>query len=189
MPILGTIASGISGNLYAASYESIATTTLSTNTPTITFSSIPSTYTHLQLRVWARTTRSGGPDILGLRMNNSLANDYADHIVFGDGSTVNTDLNINYPQINVQRLASSNSGADIFSGLIIEILDYKNTNKFKTVRYFGGFDAGAAVNGRIGYGSGQWRSTNAITELNIFSLFSENYTPYSNFALYGIKGV
>lgn len=167
------------------SFESIATTTLSSNTATITLSSIPQTYTHLQLRILARTTRTAGPDILGLYMNGSTASDYADHLVYGDGASALVDRNTDYPQINVQRLATTNSGSNIFSGIVIDILDYANTNKFKTIRYLSGFDANGS--GRVGLGSGLWRSTNAITSLNIFSLYTENYTQYSQFALYGIK--
>jgi hypothetical protein len=189
-PILDSIGSvkslGWGSFSVSSDFESISTVTLSSNTPTITISSIPQTYKHLQLRVLARTTRSAGPDILGLYMNGSTAADYADHLVYGDGASPLTDFNINYQQINIQRLATSNSGTSIFSGLVIDILDYADTNKFKTVRYFGGFDANGS--GRVGLGSGLWRSNNAITSLNMFSLYSENYVPNSHFALYGIKG-
>jgi hypothetical protein len=49
-PMLGIMASQISGHLVTNSYESIQTVTVSTATPSITFSSIPATYKHLQIR-------------------------------------------------------------------------------------------------------------------------------------------
>jgi hypothetical protein len=51
MPILGIIASAITGNLVTTSYESIETVTVgSGGSATVTFSSIPATYTHLQIK-------------------------------------------------------------------------------------------------------------------------------------------
>jgi hypothetical protein len=53
MPILGIIASAITGNLVTTSYESIETVTVGSggSATVLTFSSIPATYTHLQIRV------------------------------------------------------------------------------------------------------------------------------------------
>lgn len=182
---LGIFASANQGAA-ATSFESIATTTVGAGgTSTITFSSIPSTYTHLQLRVLGRSTRSAGVDILSMQMNSDTGSNYADHVLYGDGSTVQTDLNINYATINIQRLASSFLSSNIFSGFVIDILDYKNTNKNKTVRYLSGYDANGS--GRVLFGSGLWRSTSAITSLSLFSPYSENFVQYSTFALYGIK--
>jgi hypothetical protein len=51
MPILGIIASAITGNLVTTSYESIATVTVGGGgAATVAFTSIPATYTHLQIR-------------------------------------------------------------------------------------------------------------------------------------------
>jgi hypothetical protein len=52
MPILGILASAITGNLVTSSYESIATFNITTSTPSVTFSSIPQTFTHLQIRAY-----------------------------------------------------------------------------------------------------------------------------------------
>jgi hypothetical protein len=184
---------GVLGGLIAAfptpvttSYESIATTTLGTATATITFSSIPSTYQHLQIRVLARSDRSAGVDIMSMRMNSDTGNNYSDHLIYGDGSTVQTDRNSTYGTINIQRLASDNLSASIFSPFVIDILDYGNTNKYKTVRYLAGYDANGS--GRVGLGSGLWQSTSAITTLTLTSAYSSNFNQYSSFALYGIRG-
>ena len=188
MPILGIIASSASPNVFSTSYESIATTTVGAGgATTITFSSIPSTYQHLQIRVLARTNRSAGTDIMSMRMNSDTGNNYADHLVYGDGSSAQTDRNSTYGKINIQRVASDNLSASIFSPFVIDILDYANTNKYKTIRYLGGFDANGS--GRIGLGSGLWQNTAAVTSITLEGLeFSSNYNQYSSFALYGIKG-
>jgi len=168
-------------------FESIATTTVGAGgSATITFSSIPATYTHLQIRALARTNRSAGVDIMTMRMNGDTGNNYADHLVYGDGSTVQVDLNTSYPTINIQRVASDNLSASIFSPFVIDILDYANTNKNKTVRYLGGYDANGS--GRMVFGSGLWRNTSAITTITLESAYSSTYNQYSSFALYGIMG-
>jgi hypothetical protein len=185
MPILGILASSVPAA--AGDYESIATVTVgSGGAASVEFTSIPSTYSHLQVRVLARSDRSAGVDIVSLRMNNDTGGNYADHLLYGDGSSAQTDRNTSASKINIQRLASDNLSASIFSGFVIDILDYANTNKYKTIRYLGGFDANGS--GRISLGSGLWQSTSAITSLKFQGLeYSSNYKQYSTFALYGIK--
>jgi hypothetical protein len=188
-PILGVIASANQGQFISyTDYASIATTTVGAGgAATITFSSIPSTYQHLQIRVLARTNRSAGVDIMSMRMNSDTGNNYSDHLVYGDGSTVQTDRNSTYGKINIQRVASDNLSASIFSPFVIDILDYANSNKYKTIRYLGGFDANGS--GRSAFGSGLWQNTAAITSITLEGLeYTSNYNQYSSFALYGIKG-
>jgi len=152
----------------------------------ITFSSIPSGYKHLQIRALARTNRSAGVDIMSMRMNSDTGNNYADHLVYGDGSSAQTDRNSSYGKINIQRVASDNLNSGIFSPFVIDILDYANTNKNKTVRYLGGYDANGS--GRSVFGSGLWLNTSAITTITLEGLeYSSNYNQYSRFTLYGIR--
>ena len=169
-------------------FESIATVTVgSGGASSITFSSIPSTYQHLQIRAIARSNRTAGVDIMSMRMNSDTGNNYSDHLLYGDGSSAQTDRNSTYGKINIQRLASDNLSASIFSGFVIDILDYTNTNKYTTIRYLGGYDANGS--GRVGIGSGLWQNTSAITTITLEGLeYSSNYNQYSSFALYGIKG-
>jgi len=188
MPIIGIMASANWASANATSFESIATTTVGAGgATTITFSSIPSGYQHLQIRVLARSNRTAGVDIMSMRMNSDTGNNYSDHLVYGNGANVQTDRNSTYGKINIQRLASDNLSASIFSPFVIDILDYGNTNKYKTIRYLGGYDANGS--GRAAFGSGLWQSTSAITSITLEGLeYSSNYNQYSSFALYGIKG-
>jgi len=186
-PILGVFASAQQSAFVVGDYESIATTTVGAGgSSTITFSSIPSTYTHLQIRAIARTNRTAGVDIMSTRMNGVTSNSYSDHLLYGDGTTVQTDRNSTYGTINIQRVASDNLSASIFSIFTIDILDYANTNKYKTVRYMGGYDANGS--GRACFGSGLFQNTSAITSITLESAYSSSYNQYSQFALYGIKG-
>ena len=95
MPMLGIMASQISGHLWAPSgaYDSIATVTLGSAASTITFSSIPSTYTHLQFRVMARDTTTGVTQTsLRWQFNGDTAANYtAYHDIFGNGASTGAD--------------------------------------------------------------------------------------------------
>jgi hypothetical protein len=86
-PILGIYASQISGHLFAPSgaYDSIATATFTGSALSVTFSSIPSTYTHLQIRGLARTP--SGNDQIDLRFNGDSGNNYSMHGLSGDGAS------------------------------------------------------------------------------------------------------
>jgi hypothetical protein len=184
--ILGIL--GSSGAVAAAgAYESIATVTAPSTQSTITFTSIPSTYKHLQLRGIMRTSRTGGNDLVSIRFNNDTGSNYSDHALGGDGSTAFTDKNVSASFINVQRSSSNFNGSNIFGVYVIDILDYTSTSKNKTTRALGGYDANGS--GEIYLNSGLWR--NSSTAINRIDLILPNYTTnflqYSQFALYGIK--
>jgi len=187
MSRLGIYASQITGKISSNSYESIQTYTLGSSQSSVTFSSIPSTYKHLQVRILVRSDRSAGTDILSLRMNSDSSSIYTDHLIYGDGSSALTDQDIGATKINLHRVASAANAASIFSAYVIDVLDYANTNKNKTVRALGGFDANGS--GRINFGSGIYRSTSAISSMAFSSVeYSGNWVANSSFALYGIKG-
>ena len=80
----------------------------------------------------------------------------------------------------------------MFSVAIIDILEYNNTNIYKTIRTFNGFDTNNATTNinyeTIGFTSGNWRSTSAITSIVLAPDSAVNFSQYSSFALYGIQG-
>jgi len=80
---------------------------------------------------------------------------------------------------------SSGAQPNIYNGLVIDVLEYGNTNTYKTLRGLGGEDANGS--GYISLNSGNWRSTAAITAIKIYP-DTGNFKQYSSFALYGIKG-
>lgn len=97
MPVLGIIASQISGHLWAPSgaYDSIATTTVgSGGTATVTFSSIPATYTHLQIRCLMRTDRAVAYTATNWRFNSDSSSNYSYHAITGDGATATADAGV-----------------------------------------------------------------------------------------------
>ena len=188
-PLLGILASSYP-QAPATSFESIATVTVgSGGSSSISFSSIPNTYKHLQIRGIARNT--GGTttfELTTIQFNSdtSTAN-YAIHQLRGDGSTAAA---IGYGTGTVGYgiagyNASGGNTAGIFGTTIIDILDYTNTSKYKTIRSLNGWDKNGA--GNVSLASSLWLNTNAITSITLGDQ-SYNLAQYSSFALYGVKG-
>ena len=186
--LLNVIA-GIHGTGVAAatnSYESIATVLVgSGGQANIDFTSIASTYKHLQVRWLARNNQSAPDDTLAIQFNGDTASNYALHLLYGDGSSTGAVGLSNRSEILVGYQTSNSASANQFGVGILDILDYANTNKFKTVRNLGGDDRNGG--GTVALASGLWRSTSAITSIKFFS-GGASFQQHSQFALYGIKG-
>lgn len=176
----------LAGNdaIYAGSYESIATTTVgSTAVSSVTFSSIPSTYTHLQLRISARGN-SGTYDWGFIKINSATSG--TSHYVLGNGAAVDSNSYLNSAQPLLMHFSGASATSGIFSLNVLDFLDYTNTNKNKTVKAFGGVDAngsGVAELSSYLYST----NTNAITSIEIVGWAVGSFVQYSTFALYGIK--
>jgi hypothetical protein len=183
--ILGIVASG-NYPRDTNSYESIQTVTVgSGGSSSITFTSIPSTYKHLQIRAIARGTTAATSQEQYITFNGTSTNYYSAHILYGDGSSVVSTVST-YTSVNLMpRLIAASSTASSFTSYVTDILDYQNTNKNKVIRSLGGFDANGS--GEIDFMSGLWINTAAISEINIRPS-AANFAQYSSFALYGIKG-
>ena len=190
MPILGIIASANQSQFIStASFESIATTTVgSGGASSITFSSIPSTYTHLQIRTMVKTNEgTTGATNIEMRFNSDTAGNYTRHYLFGNGSSANSGGGGGASYLTTGS-AAQGGVANTFGVSVIDILDYANTNKYKTMRSLSGVDQNTSGSSFIwGAQSGVWLNTSAITSISLFSN-SSNLTQYSSFALYGIKG-
>jgi hypothetical protein len=189
MPIPGIIASGVIEQITGA-YESIASATGTGSSGTITFSSIPATYQHLQIRVLARSDYNAASDndLVFLRLNGNTGTNYAQHELRGDGSAVTAGAGTGNTLMTMGYLARSNNTANVHSVLIIDIHDYASSTKNTTVRSFGGFDSNASgtYNGRIGLHSGLFINTDAVTSLSVISA-GGNFTNTTSISLYGIK--
>jgi hypothetical protein len=178
--VAGTFSAGVPP--VTNSYESIATVTVgSGGQSTITFSSIPSTYKHLQIRAIAK---SAGAFTQGrVKVNSDTSSVYTLHQLTGDGSTASSNGYANEagPVTIPIRMPDT---ANIFGVIVMDILDYQNTSKFKTIRTLGGADLNGS--GSMILSSNLFRSTSAISQLD-FDGNGENFAQYSQFALYGIR--
>lgn len=189
MPILGVIASSISGNLYSTSYESIATVTVGAGgSSSIVFNSIPATYKNLQIRYLARTDRSGSAeDNIQLRFNSDSGNNYNTNVFYGDGSGFGSFSDGTSVTFNTRTMAAASSAsANVFAMGIYDIFEYSNTSINKTVKALSGYDQSASAQVRLS--SGIWFNTAAISSITMVSSTNSNFVQNSTFALYGMKG-
>jgi hypothetical protein len=185
--ISGTLSAG-APPVSPTSYESIQTSNVgSGGSSSITFSSIPSTYKHLQIRAISRDNGAGVYNVYKVTYNGDTASNYSVHAMYGQNiNTVDQFGNANQTGIIVYATPSA-VGAGIFGAQIIDILEYSNTNIYKTQRSIGGVSENND-NNLITVMSGSWRSTSAISSITITANGSTSFQQYSQFALYGIRG-
>lgn len=171
-----------------AAYESIATQSVGAGgLGTITFSSIPGTYKHLELRYLARTTHNGLTYGKVSANGDTTSGNYTAHDLFGTGSgNAIASFYGNQTGFAIQKFSGADAATGIFGAGVLTILDYSNTSKYKTGRNLGGTDYNGS--GELDFVSGVWfNAASAITSLSIVPS-SGSFVEYSRFALYGIKG-
>ena len=176
MPILGILASSMQAAV--GDYESIATVTVGAGgTTSVSFTSIPSTYTHLQIRALSLASSAGASGTIEFNSVTAPNANYYSHYLRGSGAAAQAGATAQYQFFPDFQGGSTSPGSGV-----LDILDYANTNKNKTIRGLSGYDANGS--GYVGLTSGAWFSTAAITSITI------KYTTilqYSSFALYGIR--
>lgn len=177
-PMLGILAS--SGLKTTSSYESIATVTVgSGGQSSVTFSSIPSTYKHLQVRAMHLYTGSGANMVLSY--NSGAFNNVISHYTYGNGSSVTSSADSSTAIISLQSGATTTD----FCVAIYDILDYTNTSKNKTLRGLVGQDRNGS--GAVAMISALATNTSAINALTFTYAGGPSFQQYTQFALYGIK--
>ena len=187
MAISKITSSGLAGDKYNVMtagnnyYEPLASTLLTTTSTGVTFSNIPQTYTHLQIRT--NVVGTAGNDLLS-RINGDTAANYSLHYLYVNG----TGTGAGGGGANTTYIAQGNNflqGTTIPAVAIIDILDYANTNKYKVTRAWAGGESNGT--GWLQLGSGAWRSTAAITSILLYpggGTFAAN----TRLSLYGLKG-
>jgi len=182
--ISGTLSVG-APPIAPTSYESIATIRLSSNSSLFSFTSIPSTFSHLQLRCFLKA--GFGDNDIFMGFNSDTGANYSYHTLFGTGSAVGADGSANQ---TAMYLARNWITADIGAVSVVDILDYKDTNKYKTARFLTGFEDNTSHPGYrdLGLYSGSWRNTAAITSIDITVPGGYALGSGTVVALYGIKG-
>jgi hypothetical protein len=172
-------------------FESIATVTVGSPVSTITFSSIPSTYTHLQIRALAKTNKAtDNADDVFVRFNSDTTDNYPFHRLRGNGATVDAagdPTGSGFTNILIPTCVGVTSKTNVFGAIVIDILDYANTNKYKTLRALSGMDANEAP-AWASLSSGLWMNSAAISTVALTPGAGTTFSQYSHFALYGIRG-
>lgn len=162
-----------------ATYEPIATTTLASLNTTISFTSIPSTYT--DLKVVFNGSSSSGTIGLWFRFNNDSATNYSSTWMVGNGTTASSTRTSNYNEIRPAGniLTTTNN-----TMVILDLFSYAgSTNKTCLIQVAGDQNGSGSVVRTVGL----YRSTSAINRIDVSGEFSTNLTVGSTATLYGIK--
>jgi hypothetical protein len=180
--------SGMAGNpiIMPGSYESIASASPSAGTAYVDFTSIPSTYAHLQIKAICRRNEGSAGNNNGIyaRFNSDSGSNYAFHFLTGNGSAAGAAGIASQTEMFINA-ANPRGGdtANVYSANVIDILDYANTNKYKTVRALTGDDLNGS--GVVRLFSGLWMSATAISSIRI--TMEGNFAANSQLALYGVN--
>lgn len=154
-----------------STYTPIATYTLGSNQATVTFSSIPSTYTDLVLIGNAKDSNN----YTGLRVNNNSSSLYSRTIMTWNGSSASSSETFN---ANTLYVGGNDTNFEI---TIYHFQNYANTSVYKTI-----VGTQMIANATSLAGVGLWRSTSAINEINIYSVAGSTLLTGSSWTLYGI---
>ena len=180
MPIIGIVASSITNSTLADAGAMVplqVVTVVTSGTTSVTFTNIPQTYAHLQIRCV-----TVGPAVYDyINLNGDATSSYAWHQFTGDGASVTAANGSNTSLVYANQIGTSTTIPYVST---IDIFDYANTNKYKTLKIIGGQDTNGG--GGIWFRTGHWRSNNGITQVSFISS-TGGYNQYAKFALYGIK--
>jgi hypothetical protein len=155
-------------------YESIATQTLGSAAASVSFTSIPGTYTDLVLVGSPKYTSSG--DYLKVTYNSDTGSNYSITYVLGNGSSASSGRESSTTSMNVMYMTQTTN----FGVLKIDVQNYSNATTYKTA-LFHSDDASTQTQRVVGL----WRSTSAITSITL-TCGSNTMTTGSTFSLYGI---
>ena len=186
MPILGTIASSYRLPVVTSGYVALATTTLGAATNTVTFSSIPSGYEALEIRMSVRGTSSRAR--VAFRFNGDSGNNYYQMYGVGTGSSSNggADYGSSFNELAIIPDSSAQSGATAL--VLAAIIDYDSTTKKKTTitHYAAPTNSSTMI---IGGNACMWNNNNAITSILVQGGFvgSGDFEAGCTFSLYGVK--
>lgn len=193
MPLPGIYASQISGHLYTGpygAYDALASVTIPVGqtATSITFAGIPAGYKHLQIRIMSRSTNAAYYSQLAFQING--ASSYFRHLLLADG--------VNSPPgaygytgqgfLSAGYLTGSYALTNVYGVAVVDILDYANVNKYKTIRALGGAsnNSQASPDTYVSYSSGTYPGLDAVNSINFYpesGLFVAN----SSISIYGVK--
>ena len=179
---LGLLSQG-GGASAATGFQLISTTLITSTTASVTFSAIPATYKHLQIRVVGRYTAAVATANLTLRFNGDTGSNYGYQSMRGQGATISSAAPGSYQtSLLTGDLTGASAAADSYGSSFIDVIDYANTTKIKTTKTFGGNAASLDVF----MFNGTWNSTAAITSILVSdAVTSASFAAGSRISLYG----
>ena len=166
-----------------ATYELIETITLGSDAASITFASIPQTFTDLKMVCSARLAGTGVPSVR-IRFNSDSGTNYSYTYIEGSGSSVSSGKSTGNTNIQIGNLNTSSSTANTFTSIEVYVFNYSSAS-LKSTSSISAMETNATT-AYINPIAGLWNSTSAITAIEIIYPGS-NFVTNSSFSLYGIK--
>jgi hypothetical protein len=164
----------------AATYEPIASTTLGSAATSVTFGSggtLPQTYTDLIVVINATATPTTA--YTGVRFNADSGSNYSTTVLRGNGSSASS---ARYSSQSEGYTSQANALSTTVSTVVIHVMSYSNTNVYTTY-----LAADSASSVEVNRAVGLWRSTSAITSIELRGVGGNGFGSGSTFSLYGIK--
>ena len=158
----------------ASTYTPIATTTASGSASTITFSSIPSTYTDLVIVLNGNAT-TGSTGSIALQFNSDTGSNYSYTRLLGDGSAASSARGSN---TTATYMGDTGTDRAVF---VVSLNNYSNTTTYKT-----SISRSNSQNYVSSY-VGLWRSTSAISTVTLTAPVGANWSSTTTATIYGIK--
>lgn len=163
-------------------YDLIQTINGTGSSGSITFSSIPQTYKHLQIRYVAKNTSSATQINITINGVNSAV--YSAHTLLGNGSTITSTSSVSQTSVGLNNSMSSSTMTNALAVGVIDLLDYSSNSKNTTIKAMYGI---ADDIGRVSLSSGLYNQTNPVTSLTL-SCSADNFSSLTRFSIYGLKG-
>jgi len=170
----------------ANTYTLISSQTLSASAATVTFSSIPATYTDLAVKISARTDVTN-PDFMW-RINGNTSSIYSDTQLEGDGTSPASYQDAAIDKFRMQHIGEGSAAtSNTFGNYELYFPNYAGATN-KVVSFYGVDENNSAssANTIIVAGASLALTTSAISQISFF-LNSGNFVSGSSFYLYGIK--
>ena len=169
----------------ANTYTLISSNVLSSSAASVTFSSIPATYTDLVLRVSARSANSGVENDITINLNNSTVANYSYTLIQGTGSETSSNSASNDSSFYYYYVDGNTATANTFGSFEVYFANYASSANKVNSGFF--VQENNTTGAYINAFAGLWSNVSAINEIKITSQSAANFVSGSSFYLYGIK--
>ena len=168
----------------AIAYNFIASSTVGVlGSATVSFTSIPATYTDLLVKLSAR---GSGVNSNEIRLTfNSNTSSYSNKTLYGSGSSAGS-LTTGTAYAYCGEVGAASTTASTFSNHEIYIPNYTSAN-YKSLSVDGVAENNSATNNQLHLIADLWSNTAAITSITLAMDGAFVYSQYSTFYLYGIN--
>ena len=160
-------------------YTPLATTTLGSTQTNVTFSGISGSYTDLVLVCSIKPSDTSGPSILA-QLNGDTGTNYSETYIYGNGTSTSSSRRSNNSYFYLNDNGISTSSTNTISTIVTNFQNYSSTSIFKS-----GISRANTSDKGVEATVATWRSTAAITSINIFVL-AGGFAAGSTFSLYGV---